>query len=230
MIEQQIGRVSPEERQLLEAASVAGAEFSAAAVAAGTEQSTEEVETSSDSLVRREQFLRARGMTEWPDGTVAARYGFAHALYQEVLYEQLSASRRMRLHRQIGARTEQGYGERASEIATELAGHFEQGRDHPRAVRYHQRAGQNALLRNAHQEAIAHLSKGLELLTTLPDTPERAQQELTLQIALGMPLMATKGFAPPRRKESTLVPENSVGSSARPRSSSRHCGDCGCFI
>ena len=46
-------------------------------------------------------------------------------------------------------------------------------------------------------EAISHLTKGLELLKTLPDTPERAQQELTLQITLGVPLMATKGFAAP---------------------------------
>ena len=46
-------------------------------------------------------------------------------------------------------------------------------------------------------EAIAHLTKGLELLKTLPDTPERIQQELTLQLALGMPLMATKGYAAP---------------------------------
>ena len=107
LIEQQLARVSPDERKILEAASVAGAEFSAAAVAAGVERSTEAVETHCDSLVRREQFLRARGTSEWPDGTVAARYGFLHALYQEVLYEQLSASRRVRLHQQIGEREEQ---------------------------------------------------------------------------------------------------------------------------
>ena len=111
MIEQQLARVSVEERKMLEAASVAGAEFSAAAVAAGVEQSAEAVETHCDGLVRREQFLRTRGTSEWPDGTVAARYGFVHALYQEVLYEQISASRRIRLHKQIGEREEAGYGE-----------------------------------------------------------------------------------------------------------------------
>ena len=51
--------------------------------------------------------------------------------------------------------------------------------------------------RSANAEAISHLTKGLELLKTLPDTPERAQQELTLQLALGAPLMATKGYAAP---------------------------------
>ena len=47
----------------------------------------------------------------------------------------------------------------------------------------------------------AHLTKGLELLKTLPDTPERVQQELTLQLALGDALSLTKGFAAPEVEE-----------------------------
>ena len=62
---------------------------------------------------------------------------------------------------------------------------------------YLQLAGQQAVQRSANAEAISHLTTALELLKTLPDTPERAQQELTLQIALGVPLMATKGYAAP---------------------------------
>jgi len=65
------------------------------------------------------------------------------------------------------------------------------------AIPYWQRAGQRAVEGSAHVEAISHLSKGLELLTTLPDTPERTQHELTLQTALGGSLMTTKGFAAP---------------------------------
>jgi predicted ATPase len=75
LIERQIERVSAEEHKVLEAASVAGAEFSAAAVAAGVEQSAEAVEAQCEALVRREQFLRAHGTAEWPDGTVAACWG-----------------------------------------------------------------------------------------------------------------------------------------------------------
>src|SRR5262249_47728252 len=62
---------------------------------------------------------------------------------------------------------------------------------------YWQRAGQRAIQRSAHAEAIAHLTKGLELLTTLPDTPERRQRELDLQTPLGPVLIATKGYAAP---------------------------------
>jgi predicted ATPase len=145
LIAQQLGRASAEERRILEAASVAGAEFSAAAVAAGVEQSTEAVETYCDDLVRREQFLRTQGTSEWPDRTVATRYRFGHALYQEVLCEQLSATRRIRLHRQSGDREEQAYGERASEIAAELAMHFVRGRDDERAVQYLRHADENAV-------------------------------------------------------------------------------------
>jgi len=147
--------------------------------------------------VRREQFLRARGTEKWPDGTVAARYGFVHALYQEVLYDRVLGARRARLHRRIGERGEEGYGERAREIAVELAVHFERGRDYRQAVRYLEQAGENAIQRSAHVEAIRHLIKALELLKTLPDTPERTRQELTLQTALGVPLVATKGYAAP---------------------------------
>jgi predicted ATPase len=51
--------------------------------------------------------------------------------------------------------------------------------------------------RGAHQEALLHLTKGLELLATLPATPARAQQELDLQTALGAALMVTQGFGHP---------------------------------
>ena len=75
--------------------------------------------------------------------------------------------------------------------------HFDKGRDHERAVEYRYRAAQNALQRSAHREAIDHLMKGLQLVADLPDTAERRQRELTLQIVLGVPLTATKGYAAP---------------------------------
>ena len=197
LIEQQLGQVSPEGRRVLEAASVAGVEFSAAAVAASVNMAAIEVEERCAALARREQFLQARGTVEWPDGTVATRYGFIHALYQEALYERVPAGQRVWLHQRIGARQEAGYGARAREIAAELAVHFERGRDTHRAVQYLWQAGRNALQRSAHQEAIAHLTKGLEILKTLPDTLERRQQELAVQAYLGTPLIATKGWAAP---------------------------------
>src|SRR5215470_11975498 len=197
LIEQQLGQVSPEDQRVLEAASVAGVEFSAAAVAAGVNGEASDVEDRCAALARREQFLQARGTAVWPDGTVAARYGFIHAVYQEGVYERVPAGRRVGLHQRIGARQEAGYGAQAWEIAAELAVHFERGRDTPRAVQYRWQAGSKALQRSAHQEAIAHLTKGVALLQTLPDTLERRQHELAMQASLGTPLIATKGWAAP---------------------------------
>ena len=144
-------------------ASVAGAEFSAAAVAAGLETTVDAVEEQCGELARQELFLRTCGTADWPDGTVATRYGFLHALYQEVLYERLPAGRRQRLHQRIGEREEKGYGEQAREIAAELAVHFEQGRNYHKAVQYLQQAGENAVRRSANQEAIspAHQRAGV---------------------------------------------------------------------
>ncbi len=198
LIEQQIERLSLEDQRVLEMASAAGTEFSAAAVAAALGDEIGVVETRCAGLARHGQFVRATGTSEWPDGTIAARYGFLHALYREVMYERVTAGRRVQWHYRIGEREEQAYGERASEIAAELAVHFERGRDYRRAVQYLEQAAARASQRLVYVEAIRHLTKGLGLLKTLPDTPERARQELTLQIALGAPLQLTKGYASPK--------------------------------
>ena len=197
MIDMQLDWLSAEEQQVLEAASVAGVEFSAAAVAAGLAQEAERVDDWCTSLARRGQFLRASGEQSWPDGTVAGCYSFAHALYQQVLYQRVSAAQRVRLHQRLGARLEAGHGAQASAMAAELAMHFARGRDAQRAVQYLRQAGERSMERSASVEATAHFTKGLELLQTLPVTPERSQQELTLHIALGAALIATKGYAAP---------------------------------
>lgn len=196
-LEQQLDRLSPADQRLLEVASVAGAEFSAAAVAAGVEAAVPAIEERCATLGRHGQFVQARGSEEWPDGTVATRYGFLHALYHDVLYERVPAGWKVALHRRIGGRLEHAYGNRAHERAAELAMHFARGHEYSRAGHYHAEAGKQALQRSAHHEAISHLTTGRELLNTLTDTSERAQRELALQITLGTALMATKGYAAP---------------------------------
>ncbi len=197
LIEQQLEDIDPTDRAMLDAASVVGAEFSAAAVAAGLGMSIEEVEARFEALARRAQFVRTSGTVEWPDGTVAGCYSFIHTLYQEVLYRHVSGGRLVRLHGQIGTRVEAGYGVRAQEVAAELAMHFERGRDTRRAVNYLHYAALNAQLLSSYQESINHLSKGLELLTTLADDSERTELELTLLTVLGPALVTTKGAAAP---------------------------------
>src|SRR5262249_16885791 len=64
-----------------------------------------------------------------------------------------------------------------------------------KAVPYWYQAGQSAIQRSAHVEAIAHLRQGLALLQTLPETPERTRREVDMLIALGASLLAVKGYA-----------------------------------
>ena len=197
LIDKHIERLSEDHQRVLEVASVAGVTFSTAAVAAGMEVSVEQVEEWCEGLVKRGQFLQAREPRTLPDDTLCGSYGFQHALQQAVLYERIPNLRRIRLHRRVGDSEERSYGTRAHEIAAELAAHFERGGDSPRAVSYRQHAGHNALRQHGYQEAISHFRQGLDLLATFPDTPERRQQELALQVALGSPLQALHGYSAP---------------------------------
>ncbi len=201
MIERQIERLPLEEQQMLEAASVAGVEFSSAAVATVVGEAKDRVERWCEGLVRRRQFLRMCGTETEVDGMVRGRYEFSHILYQNILYTRLTATQRIRLHRYIGEYEEKRYGNRAGEIAAELAVHFERGQDYHRVVQYLLQAAKNAIQRNAPQQAVNYLNKGLELLKTFPETVERNQQELALQTLLGSSLIATKGYAAPEVEE-----------------------------
>jgi predicted ATPase len=82
MIVQQMDGLDPVAQAVLEAASVVGAAFSLAAAAVGLETPVEQVEAQCEALVRYGQFVQPEGVEAWPDGTVAGRYAFRHALYQ----------------------------------------------------------------------------------------------------------------------------------------------------
>ncbi len=126
-----------------------------------------------------------------------ARYLFKHALIQDTAYQSLLKSRRQQLHQQIAHVLEERFPETKETQPEFLAHHYSEAGLIAQAIPYWQKAGQRAVQRSANVEAVAHLTKGLELLKTLPETPERISQELTLQLALGTPLMATKGWAAP---------------------------------
>src|SRR6185295_191127 len=112
-------------------------------------------------------------------------YLFKHALTQEVAYNSVLIERRKILHEHTGRAIEQLYQGRVEDHYSDLAHHYTRGGNTPKAVEYLQLAGQQAVQRSANAEAISHLTTALELLKILPDTCERAQQELMLQIALG---------------------------------------------
>jgi len=166
-------------------------------VAAGLAEEIAGVEARCEELARRNQFIHEAGIQVLPSGEAVGRYGFVHALYRHVLYERVPASRRLHLHRRIGEQGEQLYRERTGDIAAELAMHFERAADYRQAATYLQQAAETAIRRFAYHETVALSRRGLDLLARVPDTADRAQQELRLQLTLGVSLIATEGYAAP---------------------------------
>ena len=126
-----------------------------------------------------------------------ATYLFKHALIQEAAYQSLLKSTRQQYHERTAQVLAERFPETVEAQPELLAHHYTEAGLMAQATPYWQRAGQRASERSAHMEAIAHLTRGLEVLNTLPDTPERTQQELVLQTTLGPALLATKGYAAP---------------------------------
>jgi hypothetical protein len=118
-----------------------------------------------------------------------------HVLTQEVAYESLLQSTRQQIHQRIAQVLIERFPEIVEAQPELLAHHFTEAGLGEQAIGFWQRAGQRANQCSAHAEAIVHLTKGLAIPNSLLDAPERSQQELSLQIALGTSLTATKGWA-----------------------------------
>ena len=122
-------------------------------------------------------------------------YSFRHALIRDAAYESLLRSKRRQYHRKVAEVLQERFPETVEAHPELVASHFTEAGLIEQAIPYWQRAGQRALERSANQEAIRHLTKGLELLSVLPETSEHLQQELLLRVTLGTAVMVAKGFA-----------------------------------
>ncbi|HEX3408940.1 MAG TPA: adenylate/guanylate cyclase domain-containing protein [Candidatus Binataceae bacterium] len=122
-------------------------------------------------------------------------YYFKHALTQEVAYNSVLSERRKLLHERAGAAMEKLYAQRLDDCLAAVAHHYGRSGNVPKALEYLNRAGAQAAHRTAYREAVERLSQGIALLLTLPATPDRDRQELTMQSALGQYLVPLKGVA-----------------------------------
>ncbi len=127
----------------------------------------------------------------------AATYTFKHALIQETAYQSLLKSVRQQLHARIAEVLEERFPERVAAEPEVIARHCEQAGLAVQAIAHYQRAGERATQRSANEEAIGHLQRALALVETLPETRERHQMELGLQMAIGAPLAAARGWSHP---------------------------------
>ncbi len=175
-----LDRLAPA-RQIAQLGAAIGRRFSYELVSAVSGLPDEELLQALDRLVASELIFR-RGTPP------RAEYIFKHALVQDAAYSTMLRNRRQELHARIALELDAA-GDAEPEV---LAHHFTEARILNKAVDYWIEAGCRAARRSANTEAITHLTRGLETLGGLPDTPERARRELQLQLALGPAIMATQ--------------------------------------
>ena len=155
------------------------------------------VPQSEDELYRILAFLQAKEFVYEQPAFPESDYLFKHALTQEVAYGTVLHEQRKTLHERTGQAIEALYRANVEDRYSELAHHYSHTDNAEKAVVYLGFAGQQAFQRSAYDEALRHLTSAIEVLRTLPDTSDRSQHELPLQITLGSVLQATKGFTNP---------------------------------
>src|SRR5262245_41241321 len=202
MIERKVAQLGEEDRRLLAAAGVQGYEFDSATVAKALSLSDDEVEERLEKLERVYAFVRLVREEEFPNRAATLRYRFVHALYQNALYAGLRATRRATISAAVAQALLVFYGDQSGELAAELAALFEAARDFARAANYYLLAAHNAARIFAFSETIVLARRGLEMLKTLPESPELIRQELNLQVTLGQSLATTQGWATPEVAQS----------------------------
>jgi predicted ATPase len=125
--------------------------------------------------------------------TGGIEYIFKRALTQEVAYNSVLMGRRRELHERTAAALETLYASSIEEHLAELAHHYRHSENIAKAVEYLGRTGQQAAQHSAYADAVNHLTAAIDLLQRIPESPERIQRELLLQLTAGPALIATKG-------------------------------------
>jgi tetratricopeptide (TPR) repeat protein/tRNA A-37 threonylcarbamoyl transferase component Bud32 len=197
MIERKIAQLSEEDHKLLTAASVQGYEFDSAVVGRVLKLDADEIEERLEKLELVFAFVKLTSEAEFPNHKLTLKYRFVHVLYQNALYAGLRATRRTTLSRDVAQALEGCYGERRTSVANELALLWETAREYSHAADYSLQAARNAAQVNAHHEAAQFAERGLGALLKLPETSERNERELGLQLALGFSAQFVLSWAAP---------------------------------
>jgi predicted ATPase len=204
VIEERIDRLDESLRDMLTVASVEGEQFTAEVIAqVQSVAARQAIRQISSDLDRRHRLVSPQGAVQLSASRLSL-YRFSHNLFHTYVYDNLDELERAYLHEDVGTVLETLYGDRAGEIAAELARHFRQAGIIDKAVRYHLEAAKRATVSSAYDEAITHLTAGLDLIRLQPELPEHMEYELTFQASLGPHLVATKGWGAPDAERAYL--------------------------
>jgi predicted ATPase len=190
---ERLDRVAPS-RKLAQIAAVIGREFSHDLLSAASQIDEGDMQ-SALSLLEQADIIYRVGISPF------VRFAFKHVLLRDAIYDSLLRSKRQQIHADIAAILERDFPEFAENQPEVLAFHYQEAGNHQLAIRCWFKSGQRALAHSANVEAIANLRKALRLLNALPETPERIKQEIDIQLALGIPLIAVQGYASAETRE-----------------------------
>ncbi len=167
VIEERIGRLGQELRQMLTVGSVEGEDFTAEVVArVQTAETRGLIQRLSGELERQHRLVWALGVRRLdPSGQRLSTYRFQHNLFQKYLYNELDEAERAYLHEDVGNALEELYGDKVDQIVVQLARHFEEAGVVDKAARYLRRSGELAAARYANNEAVAYFSRALALVS-----------------------------------------------------------------
>lgn len=191
-----LAALSPDQRRILEAASVVGSTFPATHVARAVGMDVEGVEYACDLLVEEGRLLHA-GVERASDGTVCARYAFPFTLQADVLYGRLRDATRQRLHAMAEERAAPGRVEQMDSVAGLFARHFALVGDAERAWSSRRQAARAATAGRGARAALTTLEAALKIVDALPHTEQRDRVKLRLLLELGEARIAVHGYAAP---------------------------------
>jgi class 3 adenylate cyclase/tetratricopeptide (TPR) repeat protein len=190
---ERLDRVAPS-RRLAQIAAVIGREFSYDLLSATSRIDEGEMQ-SALSLLEDADIIYRVGISPF------VRFAFKHALLRDAIYDSLLKSRRQQIHADIATILESDYPELVENQPEVLAYHYQEAGNHQLAIRCWLESGHRALMRSANVEAIASFRRALQLLSALPETPDWNHQEIDVQLALGIPLIAVQGYASAETRE-----------------------------
>jgi class 3 adenylate cyclase/predicted ATPase len=190
---ERLDRVAPS-RRIAQIAAVIGREFSYDLLSAAARIEKEGMQ-SAISLLEQADVIYRVSISPF------VRFAFKHVLLRDAIYDSLLRSKKQQIHADIAAILEHDFSKLVENQPEVLAFHYQEASNHQLAIRYWFKSGQRALARSANVEAIAIFRKALQLLNALPETPERTKQEIDIQLALGIPLIAVQGYAAAETRE-----------------------------
>jgi tetratricopeptide (TPR) repeat protein len=190
---ERLDRVAPS-RKLAQIAAVIGREFSHAVLSAASQIDKDDMQ-SALSLLEQADIVYRAGVSPF------VRFAFKHVLLRDAIYDSLLRSKKQQIHADIAAIFERDFPELAENQPEVLAFHYQEAGNQQEAIRCWFKSGQRALTHSGNVEAIANFRKALRLVSTLPETPERIKQEIDIQLALGIPLIAVQGYASAETRE-----------------------------